>query len=63
MLGYFLIGPYVDIVLFENPPLPSISVASLGALVMIVTVWRPPWFPLMTVLFTAYACGVLYLTA
>ncbi len=63
MLGYFLIGPYVNILLFENPALPSILVAALGALMMIVTVWRPVWFQATSVLFAAYACGVLYLTA
>lgn len=63
MLGYFLIGPYVNIMLFENPALPSIAVASLGASMMIVTVWRPAWFPVMSLLFAAYASGVLYLTA
>lgn len=49
--------------LFDNPALPSIAVASLGALLMIVLVWRPVWFQGMSVLFAAYAAGVLYLTA
>ena len=63
MLGYFLIGPYVNILLFENPAVPSVVVALLGALLMVVIVLRPRWFQIMTVLFAAYAAGVLYLTA
>lgn len=63
MLGYFLIGPYVNILLFENPALPSVAVALLGALLMVAIVLRPRWFEGVAVLFAAYALGVLYLTA
>jgi hypothetical protein len=63
MLGYFLIGPYVNIRLFENPPLPSVLVASLGVLQMCVIALWPAGFSVMSVLFAAYALGVLYLTA
>ena len=63
MLAYFLVGPYVNILLFENPALPSILVALLGALQMAAVTFRPAWFEGVTVLFAAYAVGVLYLTA
>jgi len=63
MLGYFLIGPYVNIRLFENPPVPSILVAALGVLQMIVIAIRPAWFAGMSLLFAAYGAGVLVLTA
>ena len=63
MLGYFLIGPYVNILLFENPAAPSIAIASLGAAQMAVIVFKPQWFSQMTLFFAAYAAFVLYLTA
>ena len=63
MLGYFLIGPYVNILLFENPAVPSIALASLGAAQMVVMLVRPLWFSPMTLFFAAYAAFVLYLTA
>lgn len=63
MLGYFMIGPYVNIRLFENPPVLSVLVASLGVLQMGVIAIRPAWFEGMSLLFAAYAAGVLYLTA
>jgi hypothetical protein len=63
MLGYFLIGPYVNIRLFENPPLASIFVALLGVIQMCVIALRPAWFSVSCLFFAAYAAGVLYLTA
>jgi hypothetical protein len=63
MLGYFIIGPYVNIRLFHNPELPSIIVAFLGALQMAIIAMKPDWFKAMSVVFAAYATCVLYLTA
>lgn len=63
MLGYFLVGPYVNIELFGNPALPAVLVASVGAALMAVTAMKPAWFKVMTIVFAAYAAGVLYLTA
>ena len=62
MLGYFLLGPYVNIRLFENPPVPSVVVAGLGAVLMLLVAVRPAWFRALTVLFAGYALAVLYLT-
>ena len=63
MLGYFAVGPYVNIQLFANPALPALFVASMGAMLMAITALKPPWFRVMTVLFAGYAAWVLYLTA
>lgn len=63
MLGYFAVGPYVNIQLFENPPLAAVIVASIGAAQMAVIVLKPTWFRAMVVVFAVYAVGVLYLTA
>ena len=63
MLGYFAVGPYVNIRLFENPALPALLVAGLGAAQMAITALKPAWFKGMTVIFAAYALWVLYLTA
>lgn len=63
MLAYFLVGPYFNIRLLGNVPLPSVLVAGTGALLMLLVVLRPAWFSKLTVLFAAYAIVVLYLTA
>ena len=63
MLGYFAVGPYVNIRLFENPALPAIIVASIGAVQMAVTALKPAWFRTMVIVFAVYAAFVLYLTA
>jgi len=63
MLGYFAIGPYVNIQLFENPALPAVAAASIGAAQMAITALKPAWFKTMAVVFAVYALGILYLTA
>ncbi len=63
MLGYFLLGPYVNISLFGNAALPSILVAGLGAALMLVFLLKPVWFKAVAVVFAAYAGVVLFLTA
>lgn len=63
MLGYFLLGPYVNIELFENAALPSIVVAGVGALLMLAFLVKPAWFRGISILFAAYAAIVLFLTA
>jgi hypothetical protein len=63
MMGYFAVGPYVNIRLFDNAPVPSVSVAGVGMLLMLLIVLRPAWFQGLTLLFAGYAAAVLYLTA
>jgi len=63
MLGYFCVGPYVNIALFENPVLPSIIIPLLGALLVLLMVLKPVWFKSLSVMFAAYAVTILYLTS
>jgi hypothetical protein len=63
MLAYFCVGPYYNIRLLENAPVPSIAVAGVGALLVLGVVVRPRWFSGLTVVFTVYSVAVLYLTA
>ncbi len=63
MLGYFLLGPYVNIFMLKNAALPSILVAGLGAVLMLAFLAKPAWFKVLTTLFAGYAAVVLYLTA
>ena len=63
MLGYFCVGPYVNIMLFSNPPLASVSFPMLGAALMLLVIVKPNWFKPISVVFAFYAIKVLYLTA
>ncbi|MEP5764860.1 MAG: hypothetical protein ABJ308_09705 [Halieaceae bacterium] len=63
MLGYFAVGPYVNIRLFDNPALPAVIVAAIGATLMALTALKPNWFKAMVLVFAMYAVGILYLTA
>jgi hypothetical protein len=63
LLGYFAVGPYFNIRLLDNSPVPSVALASLGALLALGVVVRPAWFPTLTVFIATYAAFVLVLTA
>lgn len=63
MLGYFFVGPYVNLTLFENPLLPSIVFPIVGGILMLLIIVRPAWFQVVTVFFVFYAFVILYLTA
>ena len=63
MLGYFAVGPYVNVTMFGNPPLPSYGIPILGGILMVLVILRPRWFTWLSVVFTAYTCMVLFLTA
>jgi hypothetical protein len=62
MLGYFCIGPHVNIKLFGNPLLPSIIVPLFGGLLMLLVILKPGWFKSLSVAFFSYAVLILYLT-
>lgn len=62
MLLYFLVGPYVNIVMYNNALIPSIAVPSLGILLMVMVLALPGQFRLWSVLFALYTLAVLYLT-
>ena len=63
MLGYFCVGPYVNIALYGNPVVPSVLVPLLGALLMLLVILKPGWFKFLSVVFATYAIVILYLTS
>lgn len=63
MLGYFAVGPYVNLTMFNNPPVPSYGFPAFGGGLMLVMILKPQWFKPVSVVFTAYTLLVLYLTA
>ena len=63
MLGYFAVGPYVNLTMFRNPPLASYGFPAVGGLLMLLIIFRPAWFKPLSVLFTGYTALILYLTA
>ena len=62
MLLYFLVGPYVNIAMYNNAVLPSIIVPLLGIILMVLVIIKPARFPLWSLLFALYSFGVLLLT-
>ena len=63
MLGYFAVGPYVNLTMFDNPPLPSYGFPALGGILMMLIMLIPRWFNWLTIVFTGYTLLILYLTA
>ena len=63
MLGYFAVGPYVNLTMFNNPPLPSYGFPIFGGLLVLLMIVRPKWFAGLAVVFTAYTILILLLTA
>lgn len=63
MLGYFCIGPYVNITMFGNPALLSLVFPVIGGSLMLLIALRPAWFEFLTVVFAGYAVLILFLTA
>jgi hypothetical protein len=62
MLLYFLVGPYVNIVMYNNAILPSVAVPSVGIVLMVLVITIPARFKLWSVLFSLYSLGVLMVT-
>ena len=62
MLIYFLVGPYVNIIMYNNALLPSLLVPSIGIVLMLLVITVPARFPLWSALFAAYSAFVLFLT-
>ena len=62
MLLYFLVGPYVNIFMYNNNILPSIVVPSAGILLMLLVIVLPKRFNLWSLLFALYSFMVLLLT-
>ncbi len=63
MLGYFAVGPYVNLTMFGHPPLPSYGFPILGGGLMLLMISKPQWFKWLSVVFTGYTVLILYLTA
>jgi len=62
MLFYFLVGPYVNIVMYRSPALPSLIVPSAGVVLMILVISLPGHFKIWSLLFAAYSLLILFLT-
>jgi len=62
MLLYFFVGPYVNIVMYNNAVLPSVAVPSVGIVLMLMAMIFPSRFPIWSVLFSGYSVGILLLT-
>ena len=63
MLLYFFVGPYVNIIMYNNDAvIPSLLVPSLGIGLMALVISAPKRFPLWSVLFLIYSISILVLT-
>jgi hypothetical protein len=62
MLLYFLVGPYVNISMYQNPVLPSLAVPAIGIGLMVLVITNPKRFQLWSLLFAGYSTLVLVLT-
>ena len=63
LLGYFCVGPYVNLTMFDTPLLPSVGFPILGGTLTLLTVLKPAWFKALAVVFAGYTVLILYLTA
>ncbi|MFT7472254.1 MAG: hypothetical protein ACI8XU_002151 [Kiritimatiellia bacterium] len=62
MLLYFLVGPYVNIIMYKNAILPSLAVPSVGILLMLLVIFLPARFKLWSLLFSLYSVFVIMVT-
>ena len=62
MLLYFLIGPYVNIVMYNRPILLSLVFPSLGIALMLLVIFFPKRFAMLSPLFALYALLILSVT-
>lgn len=63
MLVYFAIGPYVNLVMYNNPALPAVVVPLVGAALMALMITLPERFKGLSIVFALYSLLILYLTA
>ncbi|MBT8102308.1 MAG: hypothetical protein KJO95_05020 [Gammaproteobacteria bacterium] len=63
MLGYFAVGPYVNLTMLDNPALASFGFPILGGSLMALMMLKPQWFKWLSIVFTGYTLLILYLTA
>lgn len=62
MLLYFMVGPYVNIVMYDNALLPSIAVPLVGIVLMLLVIFIPSRFRIWSVLFACYSLAVVVVT-
>lgn len=62
MLLYFLVGPYVNIVMYNNAVLPSLVIPLVGIVLMLLVIMKPARFAMWSILFAVYSISVLLLT-
>ena len=62
MLLYFLVGPYVNIFMYDNAILPSLVVPFVGIVLMVLVITSPARFKLWSLLFLIYSLCVLIVT-
>lgn len=62
MLVYFLLGPYINIAMFDNPFALSIAIPMVGVMLMALVITIPRWFKFLSVLFAVYSVFILYIT-
>jgi hypothetical protein len=63
MLGYFCIGPHVNIVMLDNPVILSLIFPAVGIGLTLLIALKPTWFQALCTIFAGYAVLVLYVTA
>ena len=62
MSVYFLVGPYVNIVMLDNAIIPSLVFPSIGILLMLLIIALPRYFVMLSSLFAGYSLLILFLT-
>ena len=65
MLVYFIIGPYVNLVMLKNPLpfLPALLAPAIGISLTGMMILLPKWFRPLSAVFAVYSVCILYATA
>jgi hypothetical protein len=62
LLLFFLLGPYINISMFNNPLLLSLAIPSIGVVLMLLVIFIPRWFKGLSIVFGLYSLFVLFVT-
>jgi hypothetical protein len=60
---YFLVGPYVNISLFQTPIIPALTIPGIGIIGLLLMVFLPRGFVWYSPLFAGYTVFVVAITA
>ncbi|MDC0602839.1 hypothetical protein OAP14_07400 [Aliiglaciecola sp.] len=63
LLLYFLLGPYINIIMFNNPIFLSLVIPLIGVVLMLLVILIPRWFKWLSIIFGLYSLFVLFVTA